>query len=151
MAVCEILPNLWLGNLKAAHSEEFLKKHHITLVINCSRDIPFLANSTKNIRISVNDNLEKSEIHRLYNYFSKAVDVIHDNLNDLQTILVHCYAGRQRSASLVAAYLMKYADMNYKEAINIIRSKRAVAFTPGVNFEEALIKFQKDLDVTETN
>jgi len=151
MAVCEILPNLWLGNLKAAHSEEFLTNHNITLVVNCSRDIPFFSNTTKNVRISVNDNLKKNEIQRLYNYFSKAVDVIHDNLNDMQTILVHCYAGRQRSASIIAAYLMKYADMRYEEAINIIKSKRAVAFMPGINFEDALIQFQKDLDVTETN
>ena len=150
MAVCEILPNLWLGNIKAAHSKEFIENNKIDLIVNCSRDIPFLTNTTKNIRISVNDNLEKNEINRLYTYLSKAVELINDHLMINNSVLVHCYAGKQRSAAVVAAYLMKYADLNYKESIGIIRSKREVAFKPGINFEAALIKFQSFLESSET-
>ena len=96
-------------------------------------------------RLVVNDNLEKAEIDRLFNYLDKAVDLINENLLLNKVILVHCYAGKQRSASLIAAYLMKYAQMTYLEAINVIKSKRFIAFTPGINFKDALIRYQNFL------
>lgn len=145
MSVCEILPNLWLGNIKCAQNKLFFDTNDIDIVFNCSKDIPFYSNYTKNVRISVNDDLTESEIHRFYFYLSKACDLINENLLDNKNILVHCYAGKQRSAGIIAAYLMKYADMNYNDAIQSIKSKRFIAFTPSVNFEKALRKFENDL------
>ena len=66
MNVCEILPNLWLGNIKIAQSSSFYIDHGINCVINCSKDLPFYNEKCKNIRIGVHDNLEKSEINKLF-------------------------------------------------------------------------------------
>ena len=50
----EILSGLWLGNILDAKNLEFINS--IDIVINCSKDIPFLSKDTKNIRVPIDDN-----------------------------------------------------------------------------------------------
>tara|TARA_Y100000385_G_scaffold291870_2_gene373404 strand:+ start:7486 stop:7932 length:447 start_codon:yes stop_codon:yes gene_type:complete len=145
MAVCEILPHLWLGDIRSAKNKIFFDDNNIEIVINCTKDIPFFSNYTTNIRISINDNLEEEEIDKFYLYIDKAVNLINKELLNFKNILVHCYAGKQRSASIISCYLMKYANMSLKESIESVKSKRSVAFTPGINFSKSLLQFEKDL------
>lgn len=145
MNVCEILPNLWLGNIKIAQTLIFFTDHKIKCVINCSKDIPFYNEKCKNVRVSVHDNLEKKEINRLYDYFDTCSDFIHRHLSDNKPILVHCYAGKQRSASIILAYLMKYAKISLYDGVSLIQSKRFQAFTPGINFLSSLEKYENYL------
>ena len=147
MSVCEILPNLWLGNENIAKSNLFFKRNNINIVVNCSKDIPFYSNYTQNIRIPVDDNLEDIEIDKLYNYLDKAANLMETCLSNNEGILVHCYAGKQRSATVIASYLMKYGNLKTNDAILSIKSKRLVAFTPKVNFKTALIKYEKYLSI----
>jgi len=145
MAVSQILSNLWLGDIRIAKNKLFFNENNINIVINCSKDIPFYSNYTENIRISVDDSLEDKDINLLYKYIPKAVEYINNNIIESKNILVHCYAGKQRSASIVVAYLMKYGNMNLKDSILAICSKREIAFTPGINFKKTLIKYEKSL------
>ena len=46
----EIIPNLWIGNILNSSNKEFISK--IDIVINCSKNIAFSSNKTKNLRIS---------------------------------------------------------------------------------------------------
>jgi len=149
MSVCEIIPGLWLGNINIAKNNEFFTIYNINTIINCSTDIPFYSNYTKNIRISVNDNLKKFEIDRMFDYLDKACNLIHEKLLNSESILVHCFAGKQRSATLVCAYLMKYGNMSLGVAIQSIKSKRDVIFTPAINFKNALLKYEQFLNYTE--
>lgn len=145
MNVCEILPNLWLGNIKIAQTLTFFIDHKIKCVINCSKDLPFYNEKCINVRVSVHDNLEKKEINRLYDYFDTCSDFIHKHLTNNEPILVHCYAGKQRSASIILAYLMKYAKISLYDGVNLIQSKRFQAFTPGINFLSSLEKYENYL------
>ena len=101
--------------------------------------------SLNNSIFFVNDNLKQDEINKLYTYFKPATEFINKELKKNSIILVHCYAGRQRSASIIASYLMKYAKMNLKEAIISIRSKRPISFIPSANFKKVLLKYEKKL------
>lgn len=141
MSVCEILPNLWLGSIIIAKNNEFFQDHDIDIVINCSTDIPFYSNYTKNIRVKVNDNEEESEINKMTQYLNVMSDFICKNLQLHKKILVHCYAGKQRSATIIAAYLMKYASMKLDDAIASIKSKRPNAFSPKANFQQSLDEY----------
>jgi protein-tyrosine phosphatase len=146
MSVCEVMPGLWLGNIKIAQNLSFFETNNIHCVINCSKDIPFYCNKCENIRISVNDDLKISEINKLYEYFDKAADFINSRLLDNKNILVHCYAGKQRSASIIVVYLMKYCDLSLKNSIIVLKSKREIVFTPTINFRKSLLKYEKKIN-----
>ena len=143
MSACEIITDLWLGNIRDSRNAEFINK--VDVIINCSKKIPFLNNKKKCIRIPVDDNLEKSEIMNMYRFFPKITDIIHSYLTKNKIVFVHCYAGKQRSASIVVAYLMKYLRITLKNSIKLLESKRAIVFKPLVNFENALLLFQTDV------
>ena len=53
-----------------------------------------------------------------------AVAWIDEQLADGRTVLVHCAKGRGRSATVVAAYLMRERNMTFDEANDLLRSKR---------------------------
>lgn len=146
MSVCEVMPGLWLGNIKIAQNLSFFETNDIHCVINCSKDLPFYCNKCENIRISVNDDLKISEINKLYEYFDKAADFINSRLLYNKNILVHCYAGKQRSASIIVVYLMKYCDLSLKNSIIVLKSKREIVFTPTINFRKSLLKYEKKIN-----
>lgn len=138
----EILSGLWLGNISDAKNLEFINS--LDIVINCSKDIPFLSKTTKNIRIPIDDNLEEKEIKNLSKFLPKITSFIHSSLKNNKNILVHCYAGKQRSASVIVAYLIRYLNISLEKAILLVRTKRDIIFTPCINFKSSLLKFEKD-------
>lgn len=142
MSVAEILPNLWLGNIICSRNSKFILDNSINVVVNCSKDIPFSSKNTKNYRIAVDDNLKETEINIFFEYLDKIIPIIHEHLLNNDVILVHCYAGKQRSASIISAYLMKYSNMSLKQSIEVIKTKRLVAFTPEINFRNALVNYE---------
>tara|TARA_B100000925_G_C21944001_1_gene445889 strand:+ start:369 stop:809 length:441 start_codon:yes stop_codon:yes gene_type:complete len=141
---CEIITNLWLGNIIDSRNIEFLKS--IDVVVNCTKNLPFNHNLNKQIRICVDDNLEKQEIVNMYKYLDNITDTINGLLTKGKTIFVHCYAGKQRSATVICAYLMKYLKLGYSESKELIRTKRMIVFTPLTNFDAALKLFEMNLD-----
>jgi len=139
----EIFTNLWLGDIRDSRNSEFINS--IDVVINCTKNLPFINNSKKSIRVSVEDNLEKEEIASLYKYLEPITKFIHVQLVNNKKVFVHCYAGKQRSASVVCAYLMKFMDLSYKESTGLIKSKRYHIFTPLPNFDAALRIWEKNI------
>ena len=144
----EIIPRLWIGNMNDALNYGLHKNLNVKTVVNCTKDVQFINNELTNIRVPVDDNLDPQEIENMYKLMNRAVDLIHISLMSGETVLVHCHAGRQRSAAIIAAYLMKYGGINPVDAIRHIRSKRSIAFYPQVNFKNALIKYWNDINKT---
>lgn len=144
-AAQEIYPGLWLGDLTAAHNLEFLQRNQITCIINCSVKLPFAqtGKGCHQYRIPVRDNLRLDQIYLMYQVLDKAVAVIVKHLG-VDNILVHCHAGRQRSVSVILAFLIKCGQMDLKEALACVQSKRAVAGQPKLNFYQALEQYQHD-------
>jgi protein-tyrosine phosphatase len=143
MTACEIMTHLWLGNIRDSVNKEFINS--VDIIINCSKKIPFLNKHKKCIRIPVDDNLEKDEINNMYNYFPKITKIMHSYLSNNKIIFIHCYAGKQRSASIVIAYIMRYLGINLKNSIKLLESKRSIVFTPLVNFKTALVRYESDV------
>jgi protein-tyrosine phosphatase len=125
----QIVPGLWLGNRHTIIGEEdFLKKHQIDVVISAMTDEEY-----ENYMIGVLD-FDGLEWHRLViddepeepieSYFDFVHLVIRKALTNNQRVLVHCSAGVSRSATLVAAYLIKEEGLTAQGAINYIISRR---------------------------
>ena len=145
----KIMNRLYLGNFQAAKDKDFFKKKRIRAVLNCSRDIPnhFASNrDVEYMRIPVEDSLKQKDYDLMFEYMPVIVAFIHKHINvQVNNILVHCWAGRQRSAIAVAVYLVDKYGLEPKEACKIVMEKRPEAFHFGksLNFDQALNKYHR--------
>lgn len=151
----KIISKLYLGNYQAAKDPDFFKEKKIKAVLNCTKDIPNHFACKKDIeymRIPVDDSLRETDFKKMYEFFPVIVEFIHKHVVlQKNNILVHCYAGRQRSAISVAAYLVAKLGMTPADACKFIMDKRKEAFHFGLslNFEDSLNKYYKDLQKTK--
>ena len=149
----EVIKNLWLGNAVAASDVNFLREKHITLVVNCTKTLSFVDDHIRGIRIPVDDpgpgkTIRNPNINIMYRCLPLVSDIIYNEINKGGVVFVHCRAGIQRSACVVAAFLLTYLKESGKQisierAKNIILEKRPVAFYEGenINFIEALEQY----------
>lgn len=144
----EIIPNIWLGNKEAANDHAFLKKNNIEVVFNCTKDLPHYHESNKKIkyiRLAVNDSLMNKDYMIMTDALIVLVPILENYVKNKKPVLIHCFAGMQRSACLLCAYLIKTMKMKLHEAIFFIQLKRNIAFTPQVNFIDSLLIYQNYL------
>ena len=117
----EIINTLFIGGAGAAKN-----RYGFSMIVNCTRksDISFPTECKNCIRISVDDSPKYH--NKLFDYIEEThvLDNIHDALQKSNKVLVHCFAGSQRSCAVVACYLIKYYKMNVIQAIQYIKNKR---------------------------
>lgn len=150
----KVLTRLYLGNIQSARDYDFMKAKNIAAVLNCSRsvDIPnyYASKGLEYLRIPVDDSLRECDFAKMTQLLPLAVEYInkHLNIERCGKLLVHCYAGRQRSAICVAAYLVKYHNMTPIQAVKYIQDKRQEAFHHGqsINFEKSLNTYYKSIN-----
>lgn len=139
----EILPGLWLGNKIAAVNDRWLNQQGITVVFNCTKDLPFSPSIKKQYRLPVDDNLKPEEIRNMTLWSHEAVYKLLTEYNKNQKILVHCAAGMQRSATIVGMFLIATKGMTWQQVINFIQGIRPIAFRDQPNFKDSLIAFNQ--------
>jgi protein-tyrosine phosphatase len=146
----KIMSKLYLGNYLAAKDPEFFGDKKIKAVLNCTKDIPntFAKKDIEYMRIPIDDSLKEIDINKAHLFMPSAVEFIHKHVVlQGENVLVHCFAGRQRSACMVAAYLIAKQNLTPKQACKLILEKRPEAFHFGVslNFEKSLERYYEDL------
>jgi protein-tyrosine phosphatase len=62
----------------------------------------------------------------------RAVDDLRRLAESLPPVLVQCHAGRSRSATVVAAYLMRARHMPPDKAVAFVAARRAINITPAL-------------------
>ena len=139
----EIVPGIWLGNRVASLNDKWLKQNNITVVFNATKDLPFSTSIKKQYRIPVDDNLEKDEIRNMTLWSHEAVYKVLHEQNNGHKILIHCFAGMQRSAAIVAMYLIATTGMSWQQSMNYIKNIRPIVFTPSANFKNSIIEFDR--------
>jgi protein-tyrosine phosphatase len=145
----KITNKIYLGNFQSAKDKTFFKNKKIKAVLNCTKDIPNYFANDKNIeymRIPVDDSLKQKDYDLMFEFMPCIVAFIHKHANiQKNNILVHCWAGRQRSAISVAVYLVDKYGITPHQACKMILDKRPEAFHFGksLNFDQALNKYYK--------
>ena len=142
----EILPNLYLGSIKALGTYD-CKELDYYMIIDLIKhtfllEIPKPNTDTHNyINLPVHDSPDECDTLLSLIHETQVLEKIHLALHEKKPVLVHCFAGMQRSCALVACYLIKYKSMTPYEAIDYIKLKRPIAFFGKVNFMELILSF----------
>lgn len=134
----EIVPHLYLSNYMDAKGVPY-----DFFVINCTKNLPTVK-SQSGTRLYVDDDLRKESIDIMTQNLPLMVKYIDDHVSKGKDVLVHCAAGQQRSAAVIAAYLMKTKGFTVDQAVEFIKSKKPDAFLTGVNFRESLLAFDRN-------
>lgn len=161
---------LWLGNYKAGLDPNFLKDNDITVIVNCSVDIPYIYDildvskygmqQLETFRIPVEDSLLEHDINVMYAYFSSILPFLLTKLvKEKKNVFIGCRAGAQRSAIVVTALLFVIVDNNLLEikdipnlidkselmklVIKYVLVKRPRAFSCGfrINFKDSIERY----------
>lgn len=120
----EIIPGVFLGNAYNASNYSTLRYYNIKTVVNVSKEIPnaFEANFDY-YRIPINDDSE----HHITEYIPEILDFLNNILIDKENaILIHCYMGSSRSASVVLVYLITKFKYDFETALKLIKIKRPI-------------------------
>ncbi|XP_015596741.1 dual specificity protein phosphatase MPK-4 [Cephus cinctus] len=133
----EIEPGLFLGNLTAATDFEWLKEAKITHILTVdSCPLPRKVQVLPDIVLKY---IQVTDLPRedLLTYLEDSYQFIQHALESGGKILVHCYFGVSRSATLVIAYIMKKYSIGYTEAFELVKKKRRFV-CPNPGFVEQL-------------
>jgi len=135
----EIIKNkLYLGNMFDANNEEFIKTNNITCIICVAENLKFNINNpdVKKYKYELKDD----DTEDISLYFNEIGLII----NSEKTVLVNCAAGISRSSTIVLAYLIKYFNINLKQAFLYTRKKRN-QICPNKKFMECLLDYELSL------
>jgi atypical dual specificity phosphatase len=121
----QITPRLWLGGAPTyGRDYEYLLQQDITAVVNVRHERQdetgfYDRHGITHVQYKVPDVTVPDE-----GAITEAVDWITEQIDDGRTVLVHCAKGRGRSATILAAYLMREQSMSFDDAYALMKSKR---------------------------
>lgn len=141
----EIVPGLWVGSMKDSNDAAFFLQRGIGLVVNCTKNLPCNVKNIECLRIPVDDN--PAENARMFSMLQEAVNTIDNAIRSGEGVLVHCYAGMQRSCAIAAAYLMHRRRqlglrVSALQAMRTVKNRKPEAFEPYPTFLPALQAFE---------
>jgi hypothetical protein len=149
---CIIPDQLYLSGSSGAENLPVLSGLRITHILNISDIIP---NYYEDLTNPEGDKLQFKYLRiaipdcgsiRLKEYIPVVFSFIDEALSSGGRILVHCFAGKSRSASFVIAYLMKTQGLNFNDALIYVQDRRQVV-EPNLGFGLQL----KELENTYCN
>jgi protein-tyrosine phosphatase len=119
---------LWLGGAPHYRRDyDFLVTNNIRAVINIRSERAddedfYAAHGIAHLRLLVPDVWVPDE-----QAITAGVAWVKQQVADQRSVLVHCAKGRGRSATILAAYLMREAGYSYVEARDLLKSKRKLS------------------------
>jgi atypical dual specificity phosphatase len=136
----EIIPELlWLGPKAAASDIRELQALGITDIIIASATITPRFPGCFNYKKIAVDDVPSADIAT---FFEDCIVFLEAASQSNRRVLVHCNQGVSRSATLVAAYIMKSQKKTAKEALDFIKTRRYVA-NPNSGFRLQLSAFER--------
>lgn len=141
----EIISGVWISRWQPAHNADWLRKHKITAVFNCTKNIEFHPTVPYQYRIPVDDNLQPAEITNMTEWAPEIAFKILREFNAGHPLLIHCHAGMQRSTTACAFFLLVLTGRPLIQVMQLIRDRRKIAFKPTPNFASSLRDFESQV------
>ena len=134
----EVTKGVFLGSVGAAKNRDGLRALGVTHVLTVCEGLPrngFYPDDFTYATCAVRDAPDAD----IGAHFDFCFDFIRDALAraDGGGVLVHCFRGKSRSATICAMYVMRALGMSYDEAMTAVRAVRPTA-APNSGFERAL-------------
>jgi len=137
----EVLPGVFLGSVGAAHNKEGLRRCGVTHVLTVAASLaPKHPADFTYCLVDVADRPEEPINH----HFERCLKFIAQALLDGGKVLVHCFAGKSRSATICAAYAMATEGTGLRETMARIQHARPIA-GPNEGFMNQLRDFEQEL------
>jgi predicted protein tyrosine phosphatase len=141
----EVRPRLWLGSVEAAADHSLLAAHNIQHLVTCGRylaertPLPADGSVTRTVCLEIDDLDEVDLIEHVPPTSDALCKLLgtESRPGSSTGVLVHCSAGRSRSASIVIAYLMREEGLSYERAYASVVKARPIA-QPNTGFSHQL-------------
>ncbi|XP_019878278.2 protein phosphatase Slingshot-like [Aethina tumida] len=133
----KVLPGLYVGNYRDSKDSSQLAKHSITHILSIHDTAKKIHSDKHYLCVMAADTPDQN----LTQYFSLCNDFIHAARLRDGNVLIHCLAGMSRSVTVAVAYIMSVTNLNWKEALKVVRAGRAVA-NPNLGFQKQLQDFE---------
>ena len=146
MPSSEVLPLLYVGDEFAAIAPEV---HDFGCVLNITEEVPKSALLESHVvfqRFPIYDvDGGEEEQAQMLSFFPTACVMIKQNMELNRPVLVHCAEGKQRSCTVVGAFLIQSLGFTVQEAKAYLLAKHPQAFDSGscLHFEQALEHWQR--------
>ena len=128
-----IINHLFIGAFEDAYDVKQIKDNNIKYIINVAEECnhkEFMTNITyyKFDIIEYFQNVSEKNPHDLnHANLEKVFALLDKYINSGENVLIHCAHGMSRSVSFVIYYLIKKYNINTKDALAYIKSKRSIA------------------------
>jgi len=141
-----IIPNLWLGNHKAALDENFIKSSNIKYIVNVTDGIncPFSFVTYYHIPIKDKRMCSGESKSAMFEYIDSAIEFIRKGLQENVGVLVHCRKGHHRSANIVLIFLMKYLGIGYIPGAIYINNIRPFALKRNTCVNKWIVNYYRN-------
>ncbi|XP_065206526.1 dual specificity protein phosphatase 19 [Planococcus citri] len=130
LQIGKVLPWIYIGSQDVAHDHNMLKENGITHILSIGVPCPTYDDISTTF-IEAYDT-EEFDIKRTFDVCFEIIDGVRESSG---IVLVHCNAGISRSATIVAAYLIRHRGINHEEALEILKKER-----PKINPNPGFVK-----------
>ena len=128
---------IWLGGQFAVRDSASLARRGTTHVLACNGRTPFFFSLSPRVKVIDWDDEDAQQLNELHD----AIAFLSEALLKRGVILVHCTAGRSRSAAVVVAFFIARLGMTYDEALAAVKQVRPWV-SPNAGFERQLREFE---------
>ena len=137
-----IIDNIYIGSAFNAASYNTLKNNNIGLIINVTNAITNYYDQDFIYRkYNIYDDNNESILHHSEQAY---LDIVTYQDKCDNNILIHCFMGASRSASVIIYYLMKKKMMSFEKSLEYMLAKRCcVNLTP--TYAKELQKIKEDI------
>ena len=142
----KIIDGLYISTYDVALNQNIITSHNIQTIVNCTKKKNKINMDITYLQVPIDDPPYVTDIDYVNTNFIEIINFIYNEINNGKNVLIHCVKGSQRSATIVAIYLMVKFGLNYINAVKFIKSKRPICFFGNVNYLNSLIYVQNQIN-----
>ena len=137
-----IIDSIYLGSAFNASNKELLDYYNIKYIINITNEISnYYPEDITYVNYKIYDNNKDKISDFLDDSYLKLNEFIDNNDGN---ILVHCFMGASRSATVLVHYLVKHYKLSPELAIITLKEKRITVNLTNRFYNDLLEKYNKD-------